>query len=102
MVRANSDASSPQGSSPVAAAASVPASREPNVRSVRMTRRLIVWTTVAMSASVGGTTLTKRGVRPWSVRSRDTPCDRHQLQHGGQAWAAQHVPARAMDRREGV
>src|SRR6266446_9991319 len=33
-----------------------------------MTRRLICWRTLVMSASLGGSTLTKRGLRPWSVR----------------------------------
>jgi len=35
-----------------------------------MTRRLIFWTTAAMSVSGGGSPVTKRGVRPWSLRSR--------------------------------
>jgi len=40
----------------------------PRWRSVRMTRRLIFWSIAAMSASLGDSTVTKRGVRPWSVR----------------------------------
>ena len=42
----------------------------PPVRSARMTRRLIFWRTSAMSASLGGSPLIKRGLRPASVRSR--------------------------------
>jgi hypothetical protein len=47
-----------------------PSSRYPSWRSLRMTRRLIFWTTCATSASLGGSALTKRGLRRWSVRSR--------------------------------
>jgi hypothetical protein len=67
MVRANSGSLSRNGSYPVAIAASLPASRYPSWRSLPMTRRLIFWSTAVMSASLGGSTLTKRGLRPWSV-----------------------------------
>jgi hypothetical protein len=70
MVRANSGSLSRQGSCPVAMAASMPAYRYPRWRSMRMTRRLICWSPAVMSASLGGSPLTKLGVRPWSVRSR--------------------------------
>ena len=64
---------SSRGSSPVATAASMPASRYPSRRSVRMTRRLMFWTTSATSAALGGSTLTKRGWRLAAGRSRETP-----------------------------
>jgi hypothetical protein len=54
MVRANSGALSSNGSYPIAIAASLPASRYPSWRSLRMTRRLIFWSTAVMSASLGG------------------------------------------------
>jgi hypothetical protein len=43
MVRANSGSLSRNGSYPVAIATSLPASRYPSWRSVRMTRRLLLW-----------------------------------------------------------
>jgi hypothetical protein len=46
-----------------------PASRYPEWRSVRMICRLIWWTTRAISAALGGSIVTKRGVRPRAVRS---------------------------------
>jgi uncharacterized protein (DUF433 family) len=45
----------------------MPASRYPSRRRLRMTRRLLFWTTCATSASLGGSPLRKRGLRPWSV-----------------------------------
>jgi hypothetical protein len=59
VVRASSGSSLMRGSYPVANDSSRPASRSPRLRSGRVTRRLLVWTTAAMSASVGSS--------PWSI-----------------------------------
>jgi hypothetical protein len=60
MVRASSGSLSSSGSYAVATAASMPASRYPSRRSVRMTRSLIFWRTAAMAASLGGSHLTNQ------------------------------------------
>ena len=60
-----------------------------------MTHRLIFYTTSAMSASVGGSTLRKRGLRPPA-----TPIEIHPLKEDTMKMEMQiHGTAKALDKR---